>query len=39
MLNGFVFLISGKPIFSRASRFGKQNKDNSDDFDDFEEIN
>jgi hypothetical protein len=39
MLNGFVFLISGKPIFSKASRFGKPNKDNSDDFDDFEEIN
>ncbi len=39
MMNGFVYLISGKPLIPMTSRFGKFKKDKTDDFDDYEEIN
>jgi hypothetical protein len=39
MLNGFIYLISGRPLFKMTSGFRKFEKDKTDEFDDFEEIN
>jgi hypothetical protein len=40
LLNGFAFLLSGKPLFSIQSRFQSKNKKEDEDlFDDFEELN
>jgi hypothetical protein len=39
MLNGFIYLISGRPLFQMTSGFRKFEKDKTDEFDDFEEIN
>ncbi|MES2588656.1 MAG: hypothetical protein V4622_06725 [Bacteroidota bacterium] len=38
ILNGFTFLLSGRPIASVETEF-RSGKSNKDDFDDFEEVN
>jgi hypothetical protein len=38
MLNGIMFLVSGRPFVQASSHFGAKNMKNEDKFDDYEEV-
>lgn len=38
MLNGIMFLVSGRPFIQASSHFGAKNMKNEDKFDDYEEV-